>query len=124
MVVTASASSATAVPMVPSTGWILNSMQDMTRLTHMAVITAKVSHSRKLPTTPCSRDSRSREAKALRNSMNAPAVATSRLIMAYASPIFLILAKTAAVSNPSGSMIYAPKSIVLLSEPPDNVCSN
>ena len=51
--------------------------------------------------------SRSKEARELRSSINAAAVAISRLIMLNAIPIALILAKIAEVRSPSGSMTYA-----------------
>ena len=99
------ARAAARAPTVPMTGRSLNSMQDMTRFTSSAKNAPNVRNSNRLPDIPSSLPSRSREAKEFSSSINAAAVAKSRLIMLKASPIDLILAKIAAVSSPSGSMI-------------------
>ena len=64
-----------------------------------------VSSSSRLPEMPSSLPSRRREAKALSISIKAAAVAISRLIMLKARPMARILANTADVISPSGSMI-------------------
>ena len=82
-------------------------MQDITRFTSRAKNEQNVKSSSRLPEIPSILPSRSKEARELSSSINAAAVAISRLIMLNAIPIALILAKIAEVRSPSGSMTYA-----------------
>ena len=92
-------------PTVPIIGCNLNSMHDITRFTSRAKKAPNVRNSSRLPEMPSNLVSRKSEARELSSSIPAAAVANNRLIMLKASPIALILANIAAVSNPSGSII-------------------
>ena len=99
-------------------------MQDITRLVISAKRAAKVRSSSALPDMPSIRPSRRSEATAFIISKKLPAMASSRLIILNASPIFLALANIAAVISPSGNMMYAAYIMLLLSVLPSVCASN